>query len=115
MVAWDAVPSEEPLPGIIRQVIHGERQTMIRYRYAPGSVFPRHAHPEEQVTLVIRGRIAFEFDDRWLELGPGSVAVIPGGVEHGAAVVGTDAVETFNALTPRRREALVVETDADVD
>jgi quercetin dioxygenase-like cupin family protein len=99
---WSEQPAEQVLPGVTRRVAHGERQSMVQYVYAPGSVFPRHAHPEEQVTLVVRGRIRFEFDSRSVELGPGEAAVIPGGVPHGARVVGDEEVETYNALSPRR-------------
>ena len=99
---WSDVPAEEVLPGITRQVIHGERQTLIRYVYAPGSVFPEHAHPQEQVTAVLSGRIAFTVDGARQVLGAGDVAVLSGGVPHGAEVVGDETVETLNALSPRR-------------
>jgi quercetin dioxygenase-like cupin family protein len=100
--AWSSLPVETVLPGIERRVVHGERQTMVRYTYEPGSVFPSHSHPEEQITVVVRGRIAFEIAGQRIELGPGEVAVIPGGVPHGATVIGDELVETFNALSPRR-------------
>jgi unsaturated pyranuronate lyase len=100
--AWESIVAYEVLPGITRQVIHGEQQTMVRYVYAPGSVFPVHAHLEEQITVVVSGRIAFIFDGNERELGPGGVAVIPANVPHGAHVVGDETVETFNSLSPRR-------------
>jgi quercetin dioxygenase-like cupin family protein len=99
---WASIASEEVFTGITRQVVHGERQTMVRYVYAPGSVFPMHEHPEEQITVVISGRIAFTVDGQEKTLGPGSVAVIPANVPHGARVLGNETVETFNALSPRR-------------
>lgn len=105
IIAWDTVSTEIVLPGIERQTVHGERQTLVRYRYAPGSVFPSHAHPEEQITMVLRGRIAFDVAGERLVLGPGKLAIIPGGVAHGAAVVGDEAVETLNTLSPRRHDA----------
>jgi quercetin dioxygenase-like cupin family protein len=40
-----------------------------------------------------------------VELGPGDVAVVPGGVAHGAEVIGDDEVETYNALSPRRDQS----------
>jgi len=75
---------------------------MVRYLYEPGSVFPEHSHPEEQITVVISGTIAFDIACRRIVVGPGEVAVIPPNVPHGATVVGTEVVETFNALSPRR-------------
>jgi quercetin dioxygenase-like cupin family protein len=102
---WHDVPAEPVLPGVERRVIHGERQTMVRYLYAPGSVFPVHAHPQEQITLVIRGHIRFDLNGDSFVLGPGEVAIIPGGVPHRAEVVGDGEVETYNALSPRREDA----------
>lgn len=90
------------MEGVARQVIQGDRQTIVRYVYAAGAVFPVHFHPEEQCTIVISGRIQFEIDGDGFELGPGGVLIIPGGVPHGARVIGDETVESFNALSPRR-------------
>jgi quercetin dioxygenase-like cupin family protein len=100
--AWSELPAEEVLPGVERQTVHGKRQSLVRYRYAPGAVFPVHRHPEEQVTVVLSGRIVFEVEGERREVGPGEVVVIPGGVPHGAQVAGDEPVETLNALSPRR-------------
>lgn len=100
--AWSTLPEEEVYPGIFRQSISGARQTMVRYRYAPGSEFPLHSHPQEQVTLVVSGSITFAVGGAEVKLGAGQVAVIPGGVEHGARVDGSEWVETYNAMSPRR-------------
>ena len=102
VAAWWALPTEVVLPGVERQTVQGDRQTLVRYRYAPGAVFPVHRHPEEQITVVLGGRIAFEVDGERREVGPGEVVVIPGDVPHGATVVGDEPVETLNTLSPRR-------------
>ncbi len=99
---WSEVPIEVVMPGVARQTVHGSRQTMVRYVYSPGSVFPVHSHPEEQCTIVISGRIRFDIDGVQTELGPGGIVVIPGNVPHGARVIGNETVESFNALSPRR-------------
>lgn len=99
---WSEIPVEQVTEGVTRQVVQGKRQTMVRYVYSPGAVFPIHSHPQEQCTVVISGRIAFEIDGVTTELGPGGVLVIPGGVAHGARVIGDETVESFNALSPRR-------------
>ena len=103
--AWSDLETEEVYPGITRQVVNGERQTMVRYCYAPGSVFPVHSHSQEQITVVVSGTIAFTVAGHELVLHSGQVAVIPGGVEHGAWVIGDGPVETFNALSPRREQS----------
>jgi quercetin dioxygenase-like cupin family protein len=105
VVQWDALPVESPRPGIVRQTLHGDRQTVVRYRYAPGSVFPVHAHPEEQVTIVLRGTLALDVAGEESICGPGTVVVIPGGVLHGTRVLGEQEVETLNTFVPRRTSA----------
>ena len=102
---WSHVPIEEVYPGITRQVIQGERQTLVRYVYQPGSVFPQHQHPQEQITAVLSGDIEFDVAGSLYLLGPGEVAVIPGDTPHGARVVGDAVVETLNNLSPRRDTA----------
>jgi quercetin dioxygenase-like cupin family protein len=103
-VAWESIPATEVYPGITRQVVNGARQTMVRYVYQPGSIFPIHDHPEEQITVVVSGNIEFTVAGETITLGVGQVAVIPAGIPHGARVVGDQTVETFNALSPRREQ-----------
>uniref|UniRef100_A0A7C5RU44 Cupin domain-containing protein n=1 Tax=Thermomicrobium roseum TaxID=500 RepID=A0A7C5RU44_THERO len=102
---WETIEPECPQPGVIRQTVHGERQTLVRYRYAPGAVFPTHAHPEEQVTVVLRGRLALQVDGSEIVCEPGDVVVIRSAVPHGASVVGDEEVETLNMFVPRRERA----------
>lgn len=101
-VRWGDLDSETVTEGLERQVVHGDRQTMVRYVYQPGSVFPDHRHVEEQITVVLSGRIRFTVGKERFECGPGSCAVIPGGMPHSADVIGDQVVETLNAYSPRR-------------
>jgi quercetin dioxygenase-like cupin family protein len=103
VLAWDDIPTEQVFPGITRQVVDTERQTIVRYVYQPGSVFPIHAHPEEQMTAILTGTIVFDVDGQRVELSAGQLAVIPPNVPHGATVEGSETVETINTLSPRRQ------------
>ena len=99
---WDDLSTEVVYPGVRRQCVDAERMTVVRYTYAPGSVFPAHSHPEEQVTMVLSGEIEFDVAGATVQAGAGSVILIPSGVVHGARVLGDLEVETLNALSPRR-------------
>lgn len=101
-ISWSTLPATDVYPGITRQVFDGERQTMVRYVYQPGAVFPEHHHPEEQITVVLSGEIEFTVAGEVMTLSAGQAAVIPSGTPHGACVIGNHVVETFNALSPRR-------------
>lgn len=101
-ISWSSIPATEVYPGIARQTVNAERQTMVRYVYQPGAVFPEHQHPEEQITIVLSGHIEFTVAGETIPLGAGQAAIIPAGTPHGARVIGDQVVETFNALSPRR-------------
>ena len=103
-VAWADIVPDEVYPGVARQMVDGERQTLVRYVYQPGAVFPVHSHPEEQITSVLTGRIRFEVAGEPVTLSAGEVAVIPPNVPHGATVLGDEPVETLNTLSPRRND-----------
>ena len=104
-IDWSQIPVEYPLDGIARQTIHGDSQTLIRYVYQPGSVFPVHQHPEEQITIILSGSIDFTVDGAPLTLSAGQCALIPANIPHGARVTGAEIVETLNTMSPRRTVA----------
>ncbi len=112
MVNWDTVPTVEAYPGITRQQRSGAQTTVTRYTYQPASVFPVHDHPEEQITIVHSGRIRFTVGGDVVEMGAGDVAVIPGGVPHGAIVLSDVAVVSDNYLPVGQRAPLRVLEDA---
>jgi quercetin dioxygenase-like cupin family protein len=105
---WSEVEAFEAYPGISRQTLTGRSATLVRYIYQPGSVFPPHAHPDEQLTVVHSGVIEFEVDGRAVTLRAGQVAVIAGGVPHGARVVGDEVVVTDNYFASAQRAPIVV-------
>jgi len=48
-----------------------------------GTVFDWHSHPnEDEAFFVLSGRIALDFRDGVVEMGPGDFLTVPRGVEH---------------------------------
>lgn len=56
---WSLIPIEHPAAGIERQMVVGEHLMICRFRFAPSLVTPQHAHPHEQISIVIEGRVRF--------------------------------------------------------
>jgi quercetin dioxygenase-like cupin family protein len=52
------------------------------YRYPAGTRKPPHAHPEEQIVAVLKGRLAYRIGTEEKILGPGDAAHIPRVVDH---------------------------------
>lgn len=106
VVVWDDIPAEEVFDGIFRQTLVTGDATIVRYIYHPGCIFPSHRHPEEQITVVHSGEIEFTVGSEVIVLRGGQVAVIPGGVPHGARVIAGGVVVTDNFIASASRSPL---------
>ena len=102
---WDDQEFTEVRPGIFGATIDTEQLTATVYRYEPGCAWEEHSHAEDQVTTVIEGGVVdFVVGGSPAPLGPGELAVIPGGVPHSATVaVDGERVVTLNVWRLRKR------------
>lgn len=85
------------------KVIHGSTMTLTRYSFEPGGRFPHHIHDQEQLTMVIAGRLTFVIDGADHDLRSDSVVVIPSGLPH-RAQAGPDGAEVVSVVSPARIE-----------
>ena len=67
----------------------GREVLQARVDFAPGSAFPRHRHPGEEVIYVITGVVEYEIDGKWVTLKAGEVLFVPAGGIHAARNTGT--------------------------
>lgn len=109
VVNWDQIEASEVFPGVVRQALTSSASTIVRYTYHPGCTFPTHHHPEEQITVVHSGEIEFTVAGETVTLRAGQVAVIPGGVPHGARVTAEQTVVTDNYIASAHRTPLQFE------
>lgn len=100
---WGEIREEEVRPGIFCQEFSAGALQVIKYKYESGSVFERHSHPEEQMTLLLEGELTFTLSSEKYPLTSGAVLHITGGTEHSAENTGTEAALTLNFFTPPKR------------
>jgi quercetin dioxygenase-like cupin family protein len=62
--------------------IKGRKVEVGYYRYPAGSGAETHAHPEEQVITVLKGRIRSVVGKEEKILGPGEAVYIPANADH---------------------------------
>lgn len=97
---WKLLVEEEVREGIFRRTFSAGRLQVVIYRYRSGSSFEEHSHPEEQMSLLLNGRIEFEIGGERLSLHLNDVVYIPPNLPHSAKnPYGEDAV-TLNIFTP---------------
>ena len=102
---WDEQKFTDVRPGIFGATIDSEQLTVTVYRYEPSCAWETHEHPEDQVTFIAQGgTVDFVVDGRPTPLGPGQLAVIPGGVPHSATVAANgERVVSINVWRLRGR------------
>ncbi|MDT9600254.1 cupin domain-containing protein [Sphingosinicella rhizophila] len=63
----------------------GREVLQARVDFAPGSSFPRHKHPGEEIIYVIEGTLEYELPGKgWIMLKKGDVLFVPDGGVHAA-------------------------------
>ena len=58
--------------------------------FAPGSSFPRHKHPGEEIIYVTQGTLEYEVAGKWVTVKAGEVLFVPDGVVHAARNTGKE-------------------------
>jgi quercetin dioxygenase-like cupin family protein len=101
-VSWTEIPVERIGDLISRQTVNGESATVARFVLLRGAVISRHAHPNEQYSVVLTGALQFVFDDREEPVSAGEMMFIPGNVWHSAVALEDSVVLDFFA--PRRED-----------
>lgn len=99
------------MPGLAFMPILGQRAMVNWVQFEPNTEAPLHAHEEEQYTIVVEGEMEFEIDGDTRVMRPGTVAVIPAGVPHGARTGETSCLE-IDVFVPPRKALLDLMKDA---
>jgi quercetin dioxygenase-like cupin family protein len=90
-------------PGVTIRTAAAERMMLSLVDLAPRSVVDEHAHPHEQVGMVVSGRAVFVIGGEEKTLGPGDMYRIPGGVKHKVRAL-EEPVQALDIFTPVREE-----------
>jgi quercetin dioxygenase-like cupin family protein len=99
-IYWAEQQFTEVRPHIYGASVHTPQLTATLYRYAGGSSWEEHQHPEDQITTVLEGAVDFVVGGRRVRLEAGQLATLPGGTPHSATVPEGGAV-TLNVFTHR--------------
>ena len=102
---WSEIPVDHPAEGIERQMFVGRQMMICRFRFAPFLVTAEHAHPHEQMSLVVSGRVRFFIEGEERIAGPGDVLHFPSNCVHGATMMEEEVV-LIDIFTPLREDFL---------
>ena len=69
--------------------VAGREAVQLRVDFAPGSSFPKHKHPGEEIIYVLEGTLEYEVAGKAVTLKAGDVLFVPYGVVHSARNIGS--------------------------
>jgi quercetin dioxygenase-like cupin family protein len=102
---WATLPATKIADGIERQMIWGEQLMVCRLHFAPRVVTEVHSHPNEQITIVERGRVLFTIGGVQRAASAGDILHFASGVLHGATILEEETV-LLDIFTPVRSDFL---------
>ncbi len=80
-------------------LITGQRLEVGWLRFGAGEGAVAHAHPHEQVMVVVSGRLRVRLGDETTELGPSEAFLAPPNVEHQVtAIEDTEVISSKNLI-----------------
>ena len=95
---WNAAQDGPLTESALRGKLEARGYRCATYTYAPGTSFALHAHAEDKIDGVLRGRLRICMDGRAYDLGPGDCIAVPKGRSHTAEVLGEEAVLSVDAV-----------------
>src|SRR5687767_3628825 len=76
--------------------------------FAPGSSFPRHKHPGEEIIYVTHGTLEYEVAGKWRTVKAGEVLFVPDGVVHAARNTGKEPAAELATYVLEKGKPLTV-------
>ncbi len=99
---WKTIEREQLNALLVRQVVHGEKMSVARIELAKGCVVPEHAHANEQITVLQKGKLRFRFPGRELVVEAGAVLQIASNEPH--EVVALEDSVALDVFSPPRED-----------
>lgn len=94
------LPEKEMMPGIWLKSIYHDQQQVTLVTFKPFAQVPEHSHEEQQISVIIEGKMDVIINGERISVHKGDVLVLPPGTVHGVEVSprGAKAVETWNKV-----------------
>ena len=101
---WDEIPDEPVRPGVRRRGFGTREVMLVMNECLPGMDVNPHTLDIDQIAMIVSGTAIYHVGDVHNEVGPGSIMLIPAGVEHYIEPVGDETVENIDVFAPARSD-----------
>jgi quercetin dioxygenase-like cupin family protein len=89
--------SEKQLaPGYMARIVHADHLTVSHVKVEAGAPLPQHAHPHEQISILVEGEFEMTVAGETRTIKAGSDAIIPSNAVHsGKAITDCYIIDVF--------------------
>jgi quercetin dioxygenase-like cupin family protein len=105
-LSWDDIPDEAVRPGVRRRGFGTDRVLLVMNECQPGMDLRPHVHDFDQIALIVSGRAYYQVGEERNLMEPGSVVLIPAGVEHYIEPIGDEVVKNIDVFAPARGDLI---------
>lgn len=103
----EIAPRLRPFKGVDMAVLgSGDKITFIRMAIKPGSLFPEHTHPNEQIGTCLEGEGELTSGGDTIKVTPGVSWTIPANELHSFVATGVSDVLIHEVWSPPREDYL---------
>ena len=103
-VTWDDIPGETARGGVHRRGFGTDKVLLVMHDLAPDMDLSPHSHEFDQIAVIVEGEAIYHVGDRDNRVGPGSVLLIPAGVEHYIEPTSSTPVKNLDVFAPCRED-----------
>jgi len=101
-VTWSEIADEPVREGIRRRGFGTVDCLLVMNECTPGMDVRPHVHDFDQIAMIVSGRANYYVGEERNEMGPGSIILIPAGMEHYIEPIGNEVVQNIDVFTPCR-------------
>ena len=101
---WETVAVEQLTDSIRRRMIVGTNEMLVRWEFRKGAIAALHSHPNEQIVMMIEGKLRLKVGNTDTTMMPGDIVVIPPDVPHEARALEDTVV--LDIFSPPREDFL---------
>ena len=97
------IKSRKLAQGVEMKVLSGEKMMVVFFHLEPGGAMSEHAHPHEQMGIVLEGEVEMVINGEKRIVRQGDAYHIPPGVLHGGSAYGSPA-RVLDVFVPPRED-----------
>lgn len=103
--SWAEIPGEQVRHGVSRKGFGTDDVILVMNTIEPDMAPAPHRHADfDQIATIVSGQAVYHVGDEAHPVGPGSLLLIPAGVEHYIVPVGDEPVQNLDVFAPARND-----------